>query len=54
MITDGLIKVNGNVIKPSYLLKTNDLLDITINLEEKDLEPVNLDLEIIYEDDSLF
>lgn len=53
MITDGLIKVNGNVIKPSYLLKTNDLLDITINLEEKDLEPVNLDLEIIYEDDSL-
>ena len=21
MITDGLIKVNGNVIKPSYLLK---------------------------------
>lgn len=51
MIKDGLILVNNNKCKNSYVLKEND--EITIeepNLEEMSAEPEKMDLDIVYED----
>lgn len=54
MIKDGLIKVNDTEVKTGYLLKLNDVITIK-EMEEKklDLEPVDLKLDIIYEDEDL-
>ncbi|MCR4898110.1 MAG: RluA family pseudouridine synthase [Acholeplasmatales bacterium] len=54
-IEDGNVKVNGEVItKPSYKLKTNDLVELK-ELEAKslDVEAENLNLDIIYQDEDV-
>ena len=46
--------VNGNQVKPGYSLKLNDQIYVAINEPKSlDLEPVNLDLDIVYEDSYL-
>lgn len=53
-IKDGSILVNNKKIKPSYLLQEGDNIFIKSFDEEKIiLEPVNLPLDIIYEDECL-
>jgi 23S rRNA pseudouridine1911/1915/1917 synthase len=48
------ITVNGTVIKQNYKLKTDDVINITIPEPEKlTLEPRDIPLNIIYEDDSI-
>ena len=52
--SDKKLLVNNKPVKKSYLLKYND--EITIpTLEEKEfsLEPINMNLEIVYEDDDV-
>jgi len=54
LIKDGLIKVNNKNIKPSYKLKKNDLVEITINQKKEiKLLPQDIKLRIVYEDDNL-
>ena len=54
MIKEGNIKVNGNIIKKSYILNLNDEILIEEYIEnEMSAEPINMNLEIIYEDDDV-
>jgi len=54
LIDEGFITVNHQTEKPSYKVKENDVIHITFP-EEKviDLRPVDLNLDIIYEDSDL-
>ena len=53
-ILNGDILVNDNKIKKSYLLKEGDVISISdLKEEEMSLEPVDLHLDIVYEDDDL-
>jgi len=53
-IKKAIITVNDQKVKTGYMLKVDDLIKIeAIIVETLDLEPVNLDLDIIYEDDDL-
>ena len=45
------ILVDDEVVKPSYRLKEGDYLTILEGPQTINLEPVNLNLEIVYEDD---
>lgn len=51
---EGKIEVNGKQVKKSYLLKKGDQITLPI-LEDRmlSLEPVNLHLDIIYEDEDV-
>ncbi|WP_209455032.1 RluA family pseudouridine synthase [Thermoanaerobacterium butyriciformans] len=54
LILNGLVKVNGSSIKPNYKLKEGDSVDVNIpEVEEIDLMPENIPLDIIYEDDDI-
>ena len=54
MIKEGNIKVNGNIIKKSYILNLNDEISIEEYTEKKmSSEPINMNLDIIYEDDDV-
>ena len=54
-IKNGNILVNENIISPSYILKQNDKIAFNLSAPFKKsiLEPENIKLEIIYEDDFL-
>ena len=54
LIENGNIKVNGNTIKSSYIVKENDEI-IVEEIEEEVLtsEPENIPLDIVYEDDDI-
>jgi len=48
------ILVNGNKVKNSYIVKTNDLIQIDEYIEEDiTAEPEKMDLDIVYEDDDV-
>jgi len=54
LITQGKIRVNGNPVKPSYILKNGDVIDLALP-ENKELK-INAEaipLDIIYEDEYL-
>lgn len=53
-IKDGKVLVNDNIKKPAYGLKDGDKIEFE-KLEEEELriEPQNIPLEIIYEDDNM-
>jgi 23S rRNA pseudouridine1911/1915/1917 synthase len=54
LIRDGLITVNGKVEKTGYKFKGGETVNITIPfVEETTLEPEDIDLDIIYEDNDL-
>lgn len=50
-IKDGLVKVNGETVKPNYKVKKDDVVTVAVRgLVEADIVPEDLDLEIIHED----
>lgn len=50
-VKDGNVRVNGEIVKPNYKVRPDDLIIATPPvLEELDVVPENLDLEIVYED----
>ena len=54
LIQDGIIKVNGTLVKPSFKVKVGDV--ITIDEEAivtPTFKPENIPLDILYEDDDL-
>lgn len=54
MIKDGLILVNNNRIKNSYNLKQGDVIKVGEYIEEEmNIEPENIPIEIVYEDEDV-
>ena len=54
MINDGTILVNGLSVKNSYQVKTDDVITIGEYIEEEmNVEPENIPLDIVYEDDDV-
>ena len=53
-IKEGLVKVNGKVIKSNYKTKSNDKIIVTEKeIVEADIKPENLHLNFYYEDDDV-
>lgn len=51
LISQGHVKVNQNVVKASYKIEFNDIIDVHIpEAENMDILPENISLEIVYED----
>lgn len=49
-----LIRVNGKIVKPSFKVKNDDIIDIDATLEETiDIIKEDIPLEILYEDDDV-
>lgn len=54
LIKGNSVLVNGNTIKPSFIISEDDLIEINLkDLEIKDLVPENLDIDVIYEDNDI-
>lgn len=54
MISDGTVLVNGKKTKNSYTLKENDVITVGEYVEEEiNIEPENISLDIVYEDDDV-
>lgn len=53
-ITKGLVTVNGQVVKANYKCEVNDEIIWTIpEVKEIEIQPENISLEIVYEDEDL-
>lgn len=54
LIEEGYVKVNEEKVKSGYSLKKDDVVDITIKEDETcDINPENISLDIVYEDDDI-
>ena len=54
MLECGFIKVNGKLEKASYKVKVNDCIELEDGfVEETNIKPVKMDINIVYEDDDL-
>ena len=50
-VKDGAVRVNGQIVKPNYKVRLEDVIIATPPiLEELDVVPEDLDLDIVYED----
>ena len=51
LIAEGLVSVNDEPVKSNYKLKLNDEVSIEVpETEEYNVEPIEMDLDIVYED----
>ena len=54
LIEEGYVKVNESTVKSGYSLKKDDVVDITLKEDEIcDINPENIPVDILYEDDDL-
>ena len=54
LIDNGNVLVNEKIIKSSYIVKLDDVINVDTNLlEEIDIVPENIKLDIVYEDEYL-
>lgn len=54
LFDDGLITVNNKSVKPSYKVKSADMIDISVpDPVNIDIAPENIPLDIVYEDDDI-
>lgn len=54
MIKDEFVLVNGKIVKPSYKVSINDEISIDESYkQEDDIEPVDIPINIVYEDEYL-
>ncbi|VEU82505.1 RluA family pseudouridine synthase [Acholeplasma hippikon] len=54
LIKEGDILVNSLTVKPGYILKAGDIISVNIpEAKDLDLTPVDMKLDIVYEDDYL-
>ena len=54
MIKQDLVLVNERVVKNSYILKLNDVIEVIGELKKEDsVNPEKMDLDIIYEDEDV-
>lgn len=49
------IKVNGQTVKPNYKVKPNDIIQIFLTTEPREIEiiPQNISLDVVYEDEDV-
>jgi 23S rRNA pseudouridine1911/1915/1917 synthase len=53
-ISQGLVLVNGNRVKPSYRLSPSDIIEATLPRPPKpDVVPEDIPLQVVYEDDQI-
>lgn len=52
MIKANEVLVNNKKVKPGFILKENDIIEVN-HIEEEILKPEKMDLDIIYEDDDV-
>lgn len=54
MLDNGYILVNNTIVKPSYKVKENDIINIDESYKEEiDIVPTKMDLDIVYEDEDI-
>ena len=55
LIKNGEVLVNGNKVSPSYKVRENDVISINYveKEDEKDLKPLELALDVVYEDNDV-
>ena len=54
LIEDGLATINGRGVKPSYALRSGDVVDVRVPpARPMDVEPESIPLRIVYEDEDL-
>ena len=54
LIKNGEVTVNGNIVKPSYELDSDDMVSFCIGEAElPDIEPEDIPLDILYEDEAV-
>lgn len=53
MIKSGKLLVNGEIKKPSYKTKLGDKIEVEFTEEQKTIEPENIPLEIVWEDENM-
>ena len=54
MLANEKILVNGETVKPSYILALNDVITIEQEIiEEVDMKPQDIELDVIYEDEDI-
>ncbi len=53
MIEDGKVLVNGKNVKKNYKICKNDVVTVDITVEEVDILPEDIPLDVIFEDDDL-
>ena len=52
-IKSGNIKVNSKEVKPSYIIKSSDIIEINLKESILHLEPENIPLDIVWENDDM-
>lgn len=52
-IKNAKIKVNSNIVKPSYIVKSGDIIDINNSIDSKKILPENIPLNIVWEDENM-
>ncbi len=54
MIKDGLVAINGKIVKPNYQIHPGDQIELQLPKPQKSIhEPENIPLDILYEDENL-
>lgn len=54
LIKDGKVSVNGQIVKANYRVKTDDDVSFVLpRAQEPDIEPEDIPLDILYEDDDV-
>lgn len=54
LIREGQITVNGERVKPSYAIRKNDVIDVTVEVADgPTVPPEDIPLDILYEDDQM-
>jgi len=54
IIKAGAVKVNGKVVKQSFMLSPGDKIELTLpKLPEKEIQPEEIPLNILYEDNDI-
>lgn len=53
-IKEGNVTVNGRVVKPSYVIRNRDIIDMVLPaVKPREIPPEDIPLEIVYEDDDV-
>jgi 23S rRNA pseudouridine1911/1915/1917 synthase len=53
-IREGAVTVNAKVVKPSYIIRTHDVIDMLLPaVKPKEIPPEPIPLDVVYEDDDL-
>ncbi len=53
-IREGMVTVNGRTVKPSYIIRPADVIDMLLpEIRPKEIPPEPIPLDVVYEDDDL-